>query len=210
MAEPADVWLAQQQPHIRFTPLIRELAAEIVGEEQDPLKKARRIYDYITTHVMYSFVRSYFTLTDIPQYAASSMKGDCGVQALLFITLCRAAGIPARWQAGLYTSPLEISCHDWAQFYTPSHGWRYADCSFGGAAFREGETERWDFYFGNLDPFRLPAAREFGYEFEPPMDHLRNDPYDNQTGEAEYRDRSLAQEEYSTEYEMISLEDIIY
>ena len=42
------------------------------------------------------------------------------------------------------------------------------------------------------------------------MDHLRNDPYDNQTGEAEYRDRSLAQEEYRTEYEMISLEDIIY
>ena len=38
------------------------------------------------------------------------------------------------------------------------------------------------FYFGNLEPFRLPAAREFGYEFEPPMDHLRNDPYDNQTG----------------------------
>ncbi len=209
-AEPMDAWLAQQPPHIRFTPLIRELASDIVGEEKDPLKKARRIYDYITTHVMYSFVRSYFTLTDIVQYAASSLKGDCGVQALLFITLCRAAGIPARWQAGLYTTPLEISCHDWAQFYTASHGWRYADCSFGGAAFREGETERWDFYFGNLDPFRLPAAREFGYEFEPPMDHLRNDPYDNQTGEAEYRDRSLAQEEYSTEYEMISLEDITY
>ena len=98
-----DAWLAQQPPHIRFTPLIRELASDIVGEEKDPLKKARRIYDYITTHVMYSFVRSYFTLTDIVQYAASSLKGDCGVQALLFITLCRAAGIPARWQAGLYT-----------------------------------------------------------------------------------------------------------
>lgn len=181
-----------------------------MGEEQDPLKKARRIYDYITTHVMYSFVRSYFTLTDIPQYAASSMKGDCGVQALLFITLCRETGIPARWQAGLYTSPFEISCHDWAQFYTNAHGWRCADCSFGGAAYREGDTERWDFYFGNLDPFRLPAAREFGYEFEPPMTHLRNDPYDNQMGEAEYGDRSLLEEEYSTGYEMISLEDITY
>ena len=59
----------------------------------------------------------------------------------------------------------------------------------------------------------LPSSgsqRSSGYEFEPPMDHLRNDPYDNQTGEAEYRDRSLAQEEYSTEYEMISLEDITY
>ena len=43
------------------------------------------------------------------------------------------------------------------------------------------------------------------------MDHLRNDPMRQlQTGRREYRDRSLAQEEYSTEYEMISLEDIIY
>lgn len=209
-AETPEAWLVQQQPHIRFTPFIREMAAGIAGEEQDPLRKARRIYDYITTHVMYSYVRSYFTLTDIPQYAASSMKGDCGVQALLFITLCRAVGIPARWQAGLYTSPFEISCHDWAQFYTESHGWRYADCSFGGAAYREGETQRWDFYFGNLDPFRLPAAREFGHEFEPPMVHLRNDPYDNQMGEAEYGDRSLLEEEYNTKYEMIFQENLPY
>lgn len=110
LAEPADVWLAQQQPHIRFTPLIRELAAEIVGEEQDPLKKARRIYDYITTHVMYSFVRSYFTLTDIPQYAASSMKGDCGVQALLFITLCRSPERPGTYPCWLPVPPRNTSC----------------------------------------------------------------------------------------------------
>ena len=42
------------------------------------------------------------------------------------------------------------------------------------------------------------------------MTPLRNDPYDNQMGEAEYGDRSLLEEEYSTGYEMISLEDITY
>lgn len=198
-------FLKEQLPHIRFTPYIKEMVSGIVGEETNPLLKAEKIYDYITSHVMYSYVRSYFTLTDIVQYAASSLKGDCGVQALLFITMCRAAGIPARWQAGLYATPLEISCHDWAQFYVEPFGWLYADCSYGGAAWREGHENRWRFYFGNLDPFRLPAANEFGYEFIPPMEHLRNDPYDNQTGEAEYEDRSLLEEEYETVFELKQL-----
>ena len=82
-AEPMDAWLAQQPPISGLLPLIRELASGHCGEERTPLKKARRIYDYITTHVMYSFVRSYFTLTDIVQYAALIHEaGDCGVQAL--------------------------------------------------------------------------------------------------------------------------------
>ncbi len=197
----------EQLPHIRFTPYLRQLVREVVGEETNPLLKARRIYDYITSHVMYSYVRSYFTLTDIPEYVSTCFKGDCGVQALLFITMCRAAGVPARWQAGLYTTPLEIGCHDWAQFYVEPFGWLYADCSFGGAAFREGYEERWEFYFGNLDPYRMPAAREFQADFNPPMAHLRNDPYDNQMGEAEYGDRSLKENEYRTDHRMVELRE---
>ncbi len=197
----------EQLPHIRFTPYLRQLVREVVGEETNPLLKARRIYDYITSHVMYSYVRSYFTLTDIPEYVSTCFKGDCGVQALFFITMCRAAGVPARWQAGLYTTPLEIGCHDWAQFYVEPFGWLYADCSFGGAAFREGYEGRWEFYFGNLDPYRMPAAREFQADFNPPMAHLRNDPYDNQMGEVEYGDRSLKENEYTTDHRMVELRE---
>ncbi|MBS6951713.1 MAG: transglutaminase domain-containing protein [Enterocloster asparagiformis] len=197
----------EQLPHIRFTPYLRSLVREVVGEETNPLLKARLIYDYITSHVMYSYVRSYFTLTDIPEYVSTCFKGDCGVQALLFITMCRAAGVPARWQAGLYATPLEIGCHDWAQFYVEPFGWLYADCSFGGAAFREDYQERWEFYFGNLDPYRMPAAREFQADFNPPMAHLRNDPYDNQVGEAEYEDRSLTECEYTTDHRMVKLRE---
>lgn len=189
-------YLEEQLPHVRFTPYIRELAKEIVGEETNPLNKARKIYDYITTHLMYSFVRSYFAITEIPEFAASSWKGDCGVQALLFITLCRASGVPARWQAGLYTTPDHAGCHDWAQFYVAPYGWLYADCSFGGSAYRAGDMERWNFYFGNLDPFRMPANSDFQHDLIPPKCYLRSDPYDNQSGEAEYDDRAMRREEY--------------
>lgn len=190
-------------PHIRFTPYIKALTKEIVGHETNPLKKARLIYDYITSHIMYSFMPNYFTILDIAEYAATGWKGDCGVQALLFITLCRCAGIPARWQSGLYTHPLDAGNHDWAQYYVAPYGWLYADCSFGSSAYRAGNEEGRDFYFANLEPFRMPANREFQQPFFPAKQQMRHDPYDSQNGEIEYADRALGEEEYETSYEIL-------
>ena len=194
-------------PHIRFTPYLKWLAAEIVGDEKNPLVKARKIYDYITTKIIYSYMRAYMTMPMVPEYAAASMKGDCGVQALLFITLCRIVGVPARWQAGLYMN-METGSHDWAQFYVAPYGWLYADPSFGGSAFRAGDEARRDFYFGNLDPFRLPANSEYQHDFFVPTKFLRHDPYDNQQGEAEYQDTPLKMNEYDAEQTILSCEII--
>lgn len=182
-------------PHIAFTPYIKAVAAELADGETNPLILARKIYDFITTKMIYSYVRPYATIDNIPQYALANLKGDCGVRALTFITLCRALGIPARWQAGLYASPIDVSNHDWAQFYLAPYGWIHVDCSFGGAAYRKGHMERWNFYFGNLDPFRIPSTADYQQPFYPPKKHPRIDPYDNQNGEAEYADRGLMEEE---------------
>ena len=183
--------LEEVRPHIVFTDDLRSLLKEIIGEETNPLIKARKIYDYITSHIMYSFMRRYVTLPSIPQYCTTSLKGDCGVQALTFITLCRMAGIPATWQAGLYATPLHIGNHDWARFYIEPYGWLYADCSFGGSAYREGNEERRDFYFGCLDPFRIPCSSAFQGNRGPAKTYLENDPYDNQNGEIEYADEAI-------------------
>ncbi len=176
-------------PHIRFTPLIRALCKELSGDEKNPLLLARSFYDYCTKVGTYSYVREYFTLPgSIPDYYGAGLHGDCGVQALLFITLCRCAGIPARWQSGLFVTPDDTGCHDWAQFYIAPYGWLFADPSFGGSAHRMGDSERNDFYFGNLDPFRMAANSELQADFDPPKTQLRIDPFDNQRGEAEYAD----------------------
>lgn len=202
-------YLEEQPPHIRFTPYLRALTAQVVEGETDPLKRARRIYDYITTHVMYSFVRQYATIDNLPEYMAAGLKGDCGIYALLFITMCRIAKVPAKWQSGLYATPLDISSHDWAQFYIESLGWLYADCSFGGAAWRDAKKERWNFYFGNVDPFRIPLCSQFQQEFAPPRSFLREDPYDNQSGEMEYEDRGLISGlEYRSVRQVVEIEGI--
>ena len=196
-------------PHIRFTPYLCSLTKEIVGEEENPLLKAHKIYDFITSRVMYSFVRSYSTIDDLTSYAASGLKGDCGIQALLFITLCRISGVPARWQSGLYATPYEVGNHDWAQFYIAPYGWLFADCSFGGTAFRNGAPERREFYFGHLDPFRIPAASEFQHEFFVPTGHLRSDPYDNQDGEVAYAGGNLQSWQFTTTHEALEVKEVI-
>lgn len=200
--------LEEQAPHILFTPYLCSLVKEIIGEESNPLLKAQKIYHYITSHVMYSYMRPYSTLPSISEYAATGLKGDCGVQALLFITLCRIAGIPATWQAGLYVTPESIGNHDWARFYIAPYGWLYADCSFGGSAYRQGALMRREFYFGNIDPFRIPSASYFQSSLVPPKTFSRRDPYDHQTGEVEYQDQFIPQDHYEMWQEIIEVKEL--
>ncbi|MEG0379058.1 MAG: transglutaminase-like domain-containing protein, partial [Eubacterium sp.] len=166
------------------------------------------IYDFITTQVHYSYVREYLTIENIPNYAATNLKGDCGIQALLFITMCRFAGIPAKWQSGLYANPITIGNHDWALFYIAPYGWLHCDCSFGGSAYRLGAENRWNFYFGNLECFRMSANSEFQFDFDPPKDLLRADPYDNQRGEIEYEDRRLSFLDFEVDCQIVEIHPI--
>ncbi|MCD7840192.1 MAG: transglutaminase-like domain-containing protein [Erysipelotrichaceae bacterium] len=195
-------YLDEIPPHIVFTPYLKALVNDIIGNEENPLIKARKIYDYITSHVMYSYVRQYLTLPAISHYMATGFKGDCGLQATLFITMCRIAGIPASWQAGLYATPLTIGNHDWARFYIAPYGWLYADCSFGGSAYRKGSKLRHDFYFGHIEPFRIPSAQAFQGDLYPKNHYLRRDPYDHQTGEVEYIDGHINQDYYERNIEI--------
>ncbi len=193
-------------PQIVFTPFIRALCDELKGDETNPLLIARKFYNYCTVNCCYRFVPAYYTKPNIPEFFAATQRADCGMHALLFITLCRCAGIPARWQAGYCTEPFDVGNHDWAMFYVAPYGWLFCDGSYGGSAYRAGAMDRWDFYFGNLDPYRMVANADIQQEFDPPKKFLRYDPYDSQDGEAEYEDRGLTGYEYDTDKEMLSIE----
>ena len=189
-AQP-DFMTGEEEPHIVFTPLIRMAAREICGEETNPLLKARRIYDYVTKNLRYSYMREYLLIESIPEFALTSTVGDCGVLGLLFITLCRASGIPAGWQSGLSVYPFRVGAHDWVKYYIEPFGMLHADLSGGEDAAEKGDRIRHDHYFCNVDPFRMIANNEFMAELEPPKRFCRIDPYDNQSGEIEYNDRGV-------------------
>jgi len=197
-------YLKEQLPHIAFTPYLKALANEITEGKSSLKEKAEAIYYWVTEHVDYSFMREYATIDCISEYAASGLKGDCGVQALLFITLCRIAGIPARWQSGWYITPSRIGNHDWAEFLLGGK-WYNADCSFGGGAFRSGNEKRHKHYFGSLDIFRMIANSEtcglLSGKKAP-----ASDPTDNQRGEVETEGKMVPHHAFENTREVLSFD----
>ncbi|ODN31431.1 transglutaminase-like domain-containing protein [Fervidobacterium thailandense] len=188
--KPWDSDLQPKPPHIVFSDFLWNMLDLIFSgrdfQQLPPLERARMIYDYITLNVKYSYVLPYALYDNIPEYVATTLSGDCGFQALLFITLCRMVGVPARWQSGWFVLPWNASPHDWALIFTEEYGWVPVDLSFGGAR-RDDENLRL-FYFTNLDGYRMFANTDFQSDFDPPKRKFRLDPYDNQTGEMEYID----------------------
>lgn len=194
-------YLKEELPHIAFTPYLKDLAAEITAGRRGNAEKAKAIYYFITEHVSYSYMREYATIDNISEYGAVNLKGDCGVQSMLFITLCRICGIPARWQSGWYVTPDNAGNHDWAEFKVGSH-WYPVDCSFGGGAFKAGNLTRQEHYFGSLDTLRMIANSACCLPLtgkEAPS----SDPTDNQCGEAECEGRMIPRSDMNLERKVL-------
>jgi transglutaminase-like putative cysteine protease len=191
-ADYADGDLRERPPHIRFTPEVRETVARIVGNETNPLAKARRIFHFVSDSIAYCAEEEYSTISSLSTKALSSHKGDCGVHAMLFITLCRAAGIPARWQSGWATGRVGPDMHDWAEFYVAPWGWLPCDttCPPYGLQHSDDPAIR-EFYFGHLDSYRLIVNRDYGRDLVPAKQSLRSETLDFQRGEVEVDGKNL-------------------
>ena len=98
---------------------IKEKAAEITKDIDDPYLAAKKIYEFVVNHM--SFVRQDRCRGAL--YALQEKKGDCTEYSDLFVALCRARGIPARSIHGLI--------HDWAEIYIPEVGWIPVDPAWG-------------------------------------------------------------------------------
>ena len=198
----------EQLPHIAFTPYMKALAVQLTEGITDPVQKAKRIYDFVTLNVHYHFQPMYFVHENITDNCARSRRGDCGVMAATFITLCRIAGIPAKWQSGMVARPETAGCHDWAMFYIAPKGWMYADCSAGASMARAGNEKMRLHYFGNLDTDRMVANSDICAPFDPPMCAFRADPCDNQVGEMEVDGVGLYGQQVETTQEIVKHQEV--
>ena len=198
----------EELPHLEFTPYLRALAAQLTQGITDPVQKAKRIYDFVTLNVHYHFQPMYFVHENITDNCARSRRGDCGVMAATFITLCRIAGIPAKWQSGMVARTETAGCHDWAMFYIAPKGWMYADCSAGASMARAGNEKMRLHYFGNLDTDRMVANSDICAPFDPPMCSFRADPCDNQVGEMEVDGVGLYGQQVETTQEIVKHQEV--
>ena len=190
---PAD-WngasLNEREPHIVFAPAIREQVAAIVGDETNPLTKARKIFRWVSVNIPWNAEDEYCIIPSFVLKGFGARRGDCGVQNTVFITMCRIAGVPARWQSGFETKPGEAwGMHDWAEIYIAPWGWLPADASYG---LQKSEDPRVaEFYCGHQDSYRLIVNLDWGRELFPRKLSLRSEPADFQRGEVEVDGKNL-------------------
>jgi transglutaminase-like putative cysteine protease len=115
------------------TPFIQDTVRKVVGDEQNAYWVARKIYGYVIDKLEYEMVGGW----DIPEVVLQRGKGSCSEYTFAFIALCRAAGLPARYEGSIVVrgddASVDEAFHRWAQVYLPNYGWVPVDANKGDA-----------------------------------------------------------------------------
>ncbi|MEO0531099.1 MAG: transglutaminase-like domain-containing protein [Planctomycetota bacterium] len=196
LAEPYDTtsevytrYTAERAPHIVFNSEVRSLAADIVGDETNPLEKVRCVFRWVSQNIPWIGEMEYAIIPSLSAKGLAARRGDCGVQGMTFITLCRAAGVPARWQSGWQTKPGRENMHDWSEVYIEPWGWLPADASYG--QLDDPDPRVRDFFCGRMDPYRMIVNLDYARDLTPSKKSFRSEPNDFQRGEIEIDGHNL-------------------
>ncbi|MDR1553964.1 MAG: transglutaminase domain-containing protein [Prevotellaceae bacterium] len=182
-------YTAERNTHVIFSDLIKEYSAKIVGNETNPLLVSNKILQYIKDSYPWASALEYSTMANIPEYVIENNHGDCGMVGLLYITLCRYNGIPAKWQSGFMLHPGDVNLHDWAETYFEGIGWVPVDPSFIRRSFADKDVNA--FYSNGIDAYRWIVNDDYSQEFSPAKKYPRSETVDFQRGEVEWSGGNL-------------------
>lgn len=149
--------------------VIAALAEQETRGLQEPLEKARAIYDYVVSTMRYDKSGEGWGRGDAI-YACNAKQGNCTDFHALFIGMMRAAGIPARFEIGFPLPPEEaagevVGYHCWAKFYVEPYGWIPVDAS---EAWKH--PEKREYFFGAHDEHRVFFTLGRDIQLNPPQD----------------------------------------
>lgn len=157
------------EPQIKLNAPTIELARAITGEEQNPFRKARRLYDWVCEHCTYNYVwyerDATFTWGCASEEVRRRRVGDCVIQSMFYVALCRGVGIPARIVNGPVFPPCFKNDHVWAEVFFPGVGWFPVDVTYSEVVTMAPdltESQRHqlrDFFFGRVDRWRFCSQR---------------------------------------------------
>lgn len=183
-------YTANRRRHIIVSPRMQHLADSITQGISNPLLQARAIFRHINDNYPWASAREYSTIPNIPEYVIDNHHGDCGQVTLLFLTLCRAKGIPGHFESGFMMHPGNTNLHDWAEIYFEGVGWVPVDQSFGIPYFANDDATR-HFFLGGIDGWRMIVNSDFGMPLYPTKKFTRSETVDFQRGEVEWRGGNL-------------------
>ncbi len=113
------------------SPVIRAAVRKALGKQRNPYWMARRLYRYVHRHMHYELAGGW---NQAPRVLTRG-SGSCSEYSFVFIALCRAAGIPARYVGSLVVrrdaASFDDVYHRWVEIYLPGYGWLPVDPSRG-------------------------------------------------------------------------------
>lgn len=114
-------------------PLIEDGAKAAVGAETHPYWMMRKIFDYICDKINYK-LKPLGGWNPAPTVLKRG-TGSCSEYTFIFIALCRASGLPARYAGSIVVRSedkgVDDVFHRWAEVYLPNYGWIPVDVSAG-------------------------------------------------------------------------------
>ena len=164
---------------------IKALAAQIVGDEDNPVNIARKLYDWTLANIDYWVKdpeRLKASSMGSTEYCLRTKTGNCTDFHSLYASLSLAAGLPTRIIYGSLLKPtlngmdVDASYHCWVQIYAPNLDWLTLDVAVAdiyvsgvevndknaklielttATGYKGVDPEMVDYYFGNLDERRV-------------------------------------------------------
>lgn len=104
--------------------LVKNVCRDYINTAGNDVDTVKNIFDYVVNHMKYSI--SEINKNKGALKALQSGTGVCEEFADLFVTLCRAKGIPARVVQGFdlpFKGEESSTAHAWAEVYFDKYGW---------------------------------------------------------------------------------------
>ncbi|MDD5541517.1 MAG: transglutaminase domain-containing protein [Candidatus Marinimicrobia bacterium] len=146
---PADIknkYLENNEKYQFDHPVIQKALREALGDENNPYWIARKIYNYLIEKLYYERVGGWNTAPTV----LARGNGSCSEYTFVYIAMCRAAGLPARYVGSVVVrgddASLDDVFHRWVEVYLPNYGWIPVDPSGGDNESPRDQAN----YFGHL------------------------------------------------------------
>ncbi len=143
----AQAYLVDESKLVMSDPVIRNAVQEAVGDEKHPYWIAQRIYRYIMQKMHYELSGGW----NVAPVVLARGSGSCSEYSFVMISMCRAAGLPARYAGSVVIRGDDASrddvFHRWVEVYLPNYGWVCVDPSGGDSEVPEEQAK----FFGGLD-----------------------------------------------------------
>ncbi len=130
-SEIRKLYLADGDKYRLDHPVIEQAVKEAVGEEKNLYWVARNLYQYLLDNMHYELAGGW----NIAPTVLERGSGSCSEYSFVYIALCRAAGLPARYVGSVAVRGDDASTnevfHRWVEVYLPGYGWVPVDPSRG-------------------------------------------------------------------------------